>query len=254
MKIGVASPSFCFTSFSEMIDAVAQRFEMWEVLVEGKHSLHTCFDEISDATRSYDIELQVHAPMTDVNIGSMYEPMRRASVAEVQKTVEACGKLGVALVTIHPGFVQGIAFLRKSVIGEQTKRSLVELERIAEDNGVTLAVENMPDGINATCTTAKELLQVVDGTSLGLCFDMGHANTAGQVDEMLRHVHMFRNVHLHNNDGSWDQHDIIDRGSADLVKVMSALKSGGYPGNHVIEARDLDSAVESKAVLQRLLV
>ena len=180
--------------------------------------------------------------------------MRRASVAEVQDTLKACNKLGVTVVTIHPGFVQGIAFLRKSVIGEQTKRSLIELERVAMDSGVTLAVENMPNGINATCTTAEELLEAVDGTSLGLCFDMGHANTAGQMDAMLEHVRLFRNVHLHNNDGSWDQHDVIDRGSADIVKVVSSIRRGGYSGNYVIESTDLESAVESKQVLQRLLV
>lgn len=254
MKIGVASPSFCFTPFSETIAAVAQQFEMWEVLVEGKHSFHTSFDEISDAMRSYDIGLQVHAPMTDVNIGSMYEPMRRASVAEVQATIEACDKLGIQIVTVHPGFVQGIAFLRRGAIGEQTKRSLVELERVAVDCGITLALENMPEGINATGTTAEELLDAVAGTSLGLCFDMGHANTAGQIDELLEHVRLFRNVHLHNNDGSWDQHDVIDRGSADLVKVMSSIRRGGYSGNYVIESTDLESAVESKQVLQRLPV
>ena len=71
---------------------------------------------------------------------------------------------------------------------------------------------------------------------------------------MLGHVRLFRNVHLHNNDGSWDQHDVIDRGSADLVRVMTSIKRGGYTGNYVIEATDLESAVESRGVLRKLLV
>lgn len=253
MTIGVASPSFCFTPFSEMIDAIASQFDMWEILVEGEHSFHTHYKEISDAIRSHCLELQVHAPMTDVNIGGMYEPMRKASVAEVRHAIEACNRLGIAMITVHPGFVQGIAFLRRNVVVEQTKRSLIELSSVAEDNGVTLAVENMPSGINATCTTAKELFGVLQGTTLGLCFDMGHANTAGQIDELLEHVHLFRNVHLHNNDGTWDQHDNIDRGSADLVGIVSSIRRGGYEGNYVIEGTDLESAAESKRVLEKLL-
>jgi sugar phosphate isomerase/epimerase len=252
--IGVASPSFCFVPFADMVETIAGNFDLWEVLVEEKHSLGTCYDEMSDAVNSHGLELQVHAPMTDVNIGSMYEPMRRAAVADIRGTIEACGRLDISVVTIHPGFVQGIAFLRKSAIAEQTKRSLVELAPIAEDNGVTLAVENMPKGINAICTTARELIEVVRGTSLGVCFDMGHANTAGEVDEMLKHTHMFRNVHLHNNDGSWDQHNVIDRGSADLASIVSSIQRGGYEGNYVIEATDFDGALESKRVLQKLLV
>lgn len=252
--IGVASPSFCFAPFAEMAEAIAGSFDLWEVLVEEKHSLGTCYDVMSDAMSSHDLEFQVHAPMTDVNIGSMYEPMRRAAVDEVRRTIEACGRLGISVVTVHPGFVQGIAFLQMSSIAEQTRQSLVELAPIAEDNGVTLAVENMPKGINAICTTAKELLEVVRGTRLGVCFDMGHANTAGEVNEMLKHVSMFRNVHLHNNDGNWDQHNVVDQGSADLVTIVSSIRRGGYDGNYIIEATDLDGAIEGKRVLQKLLV
>ncbi|HIJ18057.1 MAG TPA: hypothetical protein HA364_09840 [Thermoplasmata archaeon] len=81
---------------------------------------------------------------------------------------------------------------------------------------------------------------------------MGHANTAGEVDNMLRHVSRFRNVHMHNNEGQWDQHNIIDDGTADLDKVVSALKES-YSGNIVIESTDLNPGLKSKAILGRLL-
>ena len=78
--IGVASPSFCFRPFTEMIEQIASRFELWEVLVEERHAIDTLRGELSAMSRSYDLRFQIHAPMTDVNIGSMYEPMRRAAV------------------------------------------------------------------------------------------------------------------------------------------------------------------------------
>jgi sugar phosphate isomerase/epimerase len=81
---------------------------------------------------------------------------------------------------------------------------------------------------------------------------MGHANTAGQVDEMLRLVDRFKNVHLHNNDGQWDQHNMVDDGSADLSKVVSVLKRS-YGGNVIIESTDLESGEQSKRVLEVLL-
>jgi sugar phosphate isomerase/epimerase len=85
-----------------------------------------------------------------------------------------------------------------------------------------------------------------------MCFDIGHANTAGQVDEFLKHVGLFRNVHIHNNEGQWDQHNRIDDGSADLGRVLGALK-GNYSGNIIIESLDLESGAESKAILERKL-
>jgi sugar phosphate isomerase/epimerase len=110
----------------------------------------------------------------------------------------------------------------------------------------------MPANVNATCTQAKELLEVIEGSGLGICFDMGHANTAGQLDDMLELVDRFSNVHLHNNEGQWDQHNRVDDGSADIGKVASVLKKS-YRGNIIIEAIDLASGAESKRILTHLL-
>ena len=81
---------------------------------------------------------------------------------------------------------------------------------------------------------------------------MGHANTAGQVDEFLKHVGRFRNVHIHNNQGQWDQHNRVDDGSADLRKVLSVLRDS-YSGNIIIESLDLKSGAESKSIVERML-
>jgi sugar phosphate isomerase/epimerase len=191
--------------------------------------------------------------MSDVNIGSIYEPMRAVAVREIAGAIDACREIGIPLVTVHPGFVTGIAFLAKGKVVDQTKRSLAELAPVAANNSVDLVVENMPVGINATCTTAEELLEVIGETELGVCFDMGHANTAGQVDSLLKHVKRFRNVHLHNNDGTWDQHNAIDDGTADFAAVVRTIEGSGYRGNYIIESTDMLSAVGSKDRLTRLL-
>lgn len=250
--IGIASPLFCSTPFPRMVEAIAEHFEMWEVLSEGDHRLDLVRGDILHARESLGLRFQVHVPMSDVNIGSVYEPMRVASVNEIKKVIETCRMLGISVVTVHPGFVNGIAFLDRSRPVAMTRRSIQELAPFAEEHGVVMAVENLPGNINATCTRAEELVSVLEGTSAGICFDMGHANTVGEVDNMLRYSGRFRNVHLHNNDGQWDQHNIIDDGTADLGKVVSALRAS-YSGNMVIESTDLAPGMESKGILERLL-
>jgi sugar phosphate isomerase/epimerase len=251
--IGVASVMLCFSPFEESLEAVSKHFDLWEVLIEGEHRLDVAKDAMRHATDSYDMRLQLHAPMSDVNIGSVYEPMRVVAVKEIASAIDACREIGAPIITVHPGFVQGIAFLVKDRVIEQTKRSLVELAPIAIDNSVDLAVENMPVGINGTCTTAEELLEVIGESELGVCFDMGHANTAGQVDDLLKHVKRFRNVHLHNNNGTWDQHNAIDDGTADVAAVVQTIEHSSYGGNYIIESTDMLSAVGSKDMLTRLL-
>ena len=250
--IGVSSPTFCMTPFLNLLESISKRFELWEILSEGEDRLELIKDDVRYGRDSLGMRFQVHAPLSDVNIGSVHEPMRIAAVDEIKQAIMMCRQLEIPLVTIHPGFVQGIAFLNKAKALEKTKESVKEIAAYAMDQSVTVVVENLPANINATCTHADELLEAIEGSGLGICFDMGHANTAVQVDEFLELVGRFGNVHLHNNEGQWDQHNKIDDGSADIHKVVSVLRRS-YRGNIIIEATDLKTGEESKSTLERLL-
>lgn len=250
--IGIGSPAFCATPFLRMAESISKRFGLWEILSEGEDQLDLVMDDVRQARASFGLRFQVHAPLSDVNIGSVHEPMRLAAVDQISKTIVASRLLDISLVTVHPGFVQGIAFLNRAKALERTKVSLNEIAAVAAEHSVEVAVENMPANINATCTAALELVEAVEGTGLGLCFDMGHANTASQLEELLALVPRFKNVHLHNNEGQWDQHNVVDDGTAD-VKAVAAVLKRSYGGNIIIESTDLESGVRSKKVLEELL-
>jgi len=250
--IGIGSPTFCLTPFMAMLEELSKSFGLWEILSEGEDRLELARDGIRYGRDSYGMQYQIHAPLSDVNIGSVHEPMRLAALNEVKETILMCHQLEIPLVTVHPGFVQGIAFLDRRRALEKTKESVNTLSDFSKANSVEIVVENLPANINATCTTASELLEVLESANLRMCFDVGHANTAGQVDAFLKLADRFGNVHLHNNEGQWDQHNEIDRGSADIKKVVSALKQS-YKGNFIIEATDIESGIESKRTLERLL-
>ncbi len=235
-----------------MLERISEHFELWELLSEGEDRLEIIEGALRRGGDSFGIKFQVHAPLSDVNIGSVHEPMREAALAEIRKTISSCNRLGIELMTLHPGFVQGIAFLDRSKAFERTRKSVLELERFADENSVKIAFENMPAHINATCTTPDEMLRVLDGTQIGLCFDLGHANTTRNVDEFLPLVNRFINVHLHNNGGQWDEHKVIDDGTADVAKVVSVLKES-YRGNLIIESTDLETAIVSRSKLEALL-
>lgn len=250
--IGISSPTFCLTPFMNMLESIAQHFDLWELISEGEDRLELVREGVAYGQGSLEMAFQVHAPVSDVNIGSAHEPMRLAALNEVKETLLMCRQMDIPLVTVHPGFVQGIAFLNRAKALERTKRSINEIAAFARENSVVVAIENLPANINGTCTTADELLEVVEGADVGICFDMGHANTANQVNEFLGLVDRFRNVHLHNNAGAWDQHNEVDDGTADFKHVVEILMDS-YKGNLVIEATDLEPGTRSKQKLERLL-
>jgi len=252
MMIGIGSPTFCLSPFLETAEIISRDFRLWEVLSEGEDRLDLIRGDIGYARESLGLEFQVHAPLSDVNIGSIHGPMREAALGEIKHNIEMCHRLEIPLITVHPGFIQGIAFLDKRKALERTRDSLGVIASVAKANSVEVAVENLPANMNATCTSAADLLEAIGSSGLGVCFDLGHANTAGQTDQMLELVGQFRNVHLHNNDGQWDQHNVIDDGTADIGEVVRVLKKS-YTGNIVIESTDLKSGAKSKRKLEALL-
>jgi len=250
--IGIGSPAFSLEPFDAVAEQISRHFRLWEVLPEGEHRFDLIHERLERGRDSFRLSYQVHAPLSDVNIGSAHEPMRAAALTEIKSTITWCRRLDITLMTLHPGFVQGIAFLDRSKALERTRSSVLELEKFAKDSSVAIALENMPANINATCTSAEELLEVLEGTDMGICFDVGHANTTGNIDSFLRIVRRFTNVHLHNNFGQWDEHRVIDDGTADIAGVVRALKQS-YKGNMIIESTDLESGLTSKSRLEALL-
>jgi sugar phosphate isomerase/epimerase len=249
--ISVSSPAFSLMPFDQAIEAVAKDFRAWEIVAEGMHRLRDIERRFIEISGSYDLEYSVHAPLSDINIGSLNPAMKEASLNEVLLAIESCARMDIDLITFHPGFISPLGQLDRSAVMRETSRSIREIDRAASEHGVVAALENMPRMPITTCTEPMELLSLVEGTSLGICFDIGHAHTNGNIDEFLKHVDRFSNVHIHDNDGSSDQHLTIGEGRIDFKHVLAAM--GGYGRRYVIEARRVEGAPLSAQRLSRLL-
>ena len=249
--ISVSSPAFSLMPLDEAINVVAKDFKAWEIVAEGLHRLPGIEKRFNEISSSYDLVYSVHAPLSDINIGSLNPTMREASLNEVLLAIGCCRRMGIDLITFHPGFISPLGHLNRASVMRETRRSIGAIERAATDNGVTAALENMPRMPITTCTEPKELLSLVEGTSLLICFDIGHAHTNGNIDDFVKHRAYFANVHIHDNDGSSDQHLTIGEGRIDFERVLARM--GGYQHRYVIEARKIEDAPLSQARLKRLL-
>jgi sugar phosphate isomerase/epimerase len=249
--ISVSSPAFSLMPFDRAIEQVARDFRAWEIVAEGMHRLPDIEKRFMEISGSYDLEYSVHAPLSDINIGSLNPRMRKASLDEVLLAVGCCGRMGIDLITVHPGFLTPLGQLDRGAVMRETRSSLRQIDAAASEAGVTVALENMPRMPITTCTEPAELLSLLEGTSLRVCFDIGHAHTTGNIDDFVKLVPLFANVHIHDNDGTSDQHRTIGDGKIDFAHVLSAL--GEYQRRYVIEARNIDSAPISRDRLRILL-
>ena len=88
------------------------------------------------------------------------------------------------------------------------------------------------------------MMDLLEGTNLPVCVDIGHANTTGQLDQILDATEgRIMNIHIHDNDGKQDQHLTVGDGNIDFRHVLDKLR--GYSGRYVIESKSFESAVDS---------
>lgn len=250
--IGVSSTSFSAYKFEDVLEEVSKEFELWEIFSEAEHYVQNISGTLAVIAPSYNLKYSIHAPICDMNIASLNERMREASVLDLLSLVESSLSLNINTITVHPGvYSLAVPDLEEKSVAA-AKKSLRTLDRIMAEYGIKVAVENMPDLNFMLGRTPQELADLVDGTELGVCFDIGHANTVGDIDGFIDLLgSKFVNVHIHDNQGKTDEHLVLGEGNVDFQSTLKKLSS--YKGNYVIESRDFPSAVESRDILRQML-
>ena len=251
-RIGVSSPSFCAYPYEDVLEGISKMFSHWEIVSEADHYLPGIAVSLESLMGSYNMTYSIHAPFNDVNIASLNESFRETSVIELIKVMNIAAELDIKTITIHPGMysmvVSGLE--ERSIMA--AKRSLRTLDRMAQECGVRLCVENMPGFKFFLGQTAEQLSELLDGTNLPVCLDIGHANTTSQLNEIIDVLgNRIMNVHIHDNDGKQDQHLTIGDGNIDFEDCLKRLS--GYGGRFIIECKNLESGAESQNRLTQLL-
>ena len=242
--IGMSCTGFSAITVEEAAEKVSKEFGLWEIFSEAEHSIGKNWTRLKAIKESYDLEFSVHSPISDTNIAALTDRMREASVLEMIHTAEVSAEIGAKIVVVHPGLSSRSVPGTEARAKENAKKSLRTLDRTSREYGITFAIENMPNFPPMLGKTAEELAELLEGTNLGVCFDIGHANTTGQIDAMLSLLgDRFVNVHVHDNMGDHDSHMTVGDGNIDFPKAVEALF--GYRGNYIIEAKSFESAVES---------
>ena len=237
--------------FPEMLEQISKHFKLWELIGEGKHHLLDIHEQIRSLAPSYDIQFSLHAPFSDLNIASLNKWILDETMRQLKGSLELCPDLGIELVTLHPGLNSPLATYDLSLVPPKNKEALKELDRLGNDLGLTLAFENMPKYWSTTCWAPDELLAAIEGTDIGVCFDVGHANLSNNIDDFLEHVDKFVNFHIHDNEGRGDSHLVLGEGNIDFDKVLKAMS--GYKGHYIIESTGLEDGIKSKKILERWL-
>ena len=148
---------------------------------------------------------------------SLYDYQRLAGVELVRNRLEMAARLGADVIILHADAPYPL---------ESQLRSLRDLEPLARLLGVRIAVENLS---GLTFQRLGELFAEFSPDYLGLCYDTGHGNQiAGALDHLERMQDRLIALHIHDNDGSGDQHMLPFTGSIDWVRFMGIVRASPY--------------------------
>ena len=182
-------------------------------------------DQIAAWLNGYGLALlDLHGSVgPEKNWAAAEEYRRLAGVELVRNRLEMAAQLGGEVVIMHAG-VSGNAD-RAVFAWDFLRRSLDELEPCATKLGVRIALENWP----GNWPLIREVLGAYTPAYLGLCYDSGHGNLDGDGFAALTSLkNRLVSIHLHDNDGTADQHRLPFSGTIDWARFVTILRSSAY--------------------------
>ncbi len=160
---------------------------------------------------------------------------RVAALAIAQGEADYAHTLGCRDIILHPvgpGDTQHDRF-RTGTLADSAEK----LARIAEEADVRFLIENMPPPMfGHDSRLLRRIVDDVESAHLGLAYDCGHANIAGDPVGMVHAMGpRLWGVHLHDNDGIEDGHYLPGMGTVPFEDVARALAEVAFSGTFMIE-------------------
>jgi len=173
-------------------------------------------EQIRNWLKDYGLQLlDLHGSAgSEKNWTSSQEYQRLAGIELVRNRIEMTAYLSADVTIMHvPGDPYSIP----------VRKSLDELETFARERNVRIALEN------GNFEAIQNLLSEYDPEYIGLCYDSGHGNMKdGGLDHLESLKDRLISVHLHDNDGTGDQHKLMFLGTVDWKRLARVMAESAY--------------------------
>lgn len=186
----------------------------------------------------------VHGPFTELTPASIDHLAIEMMLRRYRETLRFCEELGAKDLVLHDGYIPLIYHK-----DWHKKRSVAFWKSFSDElpEGMTVYVENVFDDEPHLLT---DIVDEVGRGNIRICLDVGHANAmrnnGPDVTEWIRVMAPYLgHFHLHNNDGTGDLHDDVDKGTMDMKSILDTICECCDPSvTLTIESRDSAPSAE----------
>ena len=158
----------------------------------------------------------LHAPFNELFPCAIDKKARALAADRYRQAIELAKRYGSTKVIIHGGYNPWIYY----PVWYVEQSILFWKEFLKEDPGVEIVLENVLE------TEPQWLLDIakgVDDPRLKLCLDIGHVNAYSKIplmDWLESWTPYLSHFHVHNNDGSRDQHNGLNDGNIPMKDFL----------------------------------
>ena len=249
MKIGVSTLALYPQPIEEILECLESRnIAYCEVISEYPH------DKIDDGVlESYKVNLTVHSTLSDINLASHNQSIRKSSIKEIKDAIDRTVNWDSDLVVVHPGSMPIMGRKIEEKIYNYNQDSLTECAAYARECGVRMCVENMPVIEGLLFQDIDKLNSLLEDIDASMTLDVGHAHNSGFESEDMVKSPLIEHIHLSDNDGTWDHHNALGTGNINFRTLFKSLKKANYDGILVVEVKDPQSVVQSLEYLKKMV-
>ena len=176
----------------------------------------------------------LHAPFAELCPCAIDPLVRQVTARRYRQAIALARDLGVRQLVIHGGFVPQVYFPEWYV--EQS---------VLFWRDMTIALENV---MEPEPRLLADIARQVDDPRLGLCLDVGHANTfvsrVPPLEWVAPMAPWLRHVHLHNNAGHNDLHDPLGQGTLAMEQVLDTVLALCPAATFTLENQDCGPSLD----------
>jgi sugar phosphate isomerase/epimerase len=207
-------------------------------------------DEIRGLSKILDYRpsLSFHGPFMDLSPAAVDSKVRKATTERFLHVLDIAEVLGPKTIVFHSGYEKWKYALDVGLWLEKSLLTWRPLNDRASAMGVKIAIENI---FEDEPSNLRLLMEHMDSDNFGICFDTGHCNLFSTVpltdwlEALNPHI---AELHLHDNDGSADQHLPMGEGTFDFTEFFGLLARNDCV--HTIEAHTPEHVLRSMEYLR----
>ena len=181
----------------------------------------------------------LHAPYNELFPCAIDKKARSLAAERYRQAIALAGRYGAQKVVIHGGYhplmYYPVWYVEQSI--------LFWKEFLREDPGVEIVLENV---LETEPQWLADIVKAVDHPRLRLCLDVGHVNAYSKIpveNWLDSFAPWLSHVHIHNNDGTQDQHMALHQGNLSVKDVIRWLGKRCPDATITLELMEAESSV-----------